>query len=463
MTDEALEQMINDADDFPALSDVATAIARMTSDLSAPVKDVANRIEADPILLQRMLAVVNSPFYGVSGSITKITDAVSLLGYKKVCNLAVGLSVQALFPAEQAHGFDYAKFWQWSFSAGVAAGLIASRIPGDQPSDVFSAGLLQNVGVLFLVCHRPLDYGTAMGMSRGQHIPLVVAERESWGGDHALIGAKVCEKWQLPRLMVEVIKHHHFAELKENAPDGTRAIIQVINLSGLVADVIEDPDDEGLRKQLDDRGKDFFGFGSKTIDQILEKLPELVQSIGQSFAIKFDSGNRSAKLASVEAQYHTTCPSCDAEEQQGKFCSACGGPLLMETTPKVKRSARKILVAEDSIASRRALCFVIKKFGCIPVEAVNGHEAIEMAKKDPPGMIMLDVVMPRMNGLEALKRIREDDVLSDIPVVMLTSLTDSETVVEAVQAGANDYVIKPYTADIIADRIKKYMPESKKK
>ena len=78
-------------------------------------------------------------------------------------------------------------------------------------------------------------------------------------------------------------------------------------------------------------------------------------------------------------------------------------------------------------------------------------------------MIMLDVVMPRMNGLEALKRIREDDVLSDIPVVMLTSLTDSETVVEAVQAGANDYVIKPYTADIIADRIKKYMPESKKK
>ena len=89
MTDEALEQMINDADDFPALSDVATAIARMTSDLSAPVKDVANRIEADPILLQRMLAVVNSPFYGVSGSITKITDAVSLLGYKKEGNISL--------------------------------------------------------------------------------------------------------------------------------------------------------------------------------------------------------------------------------------------------------------------------------------------------------------------------------------------------------------------------------------
>ena len=135
----------------------------------------------------------------------------------------------------------------------------------------------------------------------------------------------------------------------------------------------------------------------------------------------------------------------------------------MEVAPKVKRSTKKVLVAEDSIASRRALCFVVKKFGCIPVEAVNGYEAIEMAKKDPPGMILLDVVMPRMNGLEALKRIREDPILFDIPVVMLTSLTDSETVVEAVQAGANDYVIKPYTADIIADRVKKYMPDVKKK
>jgi len=75
----------------------------------------------------------------------------------------------------------------------------------------------------------------------------------------------------------------------------------------------------------------------------------------------------------------------------------------------------------------------------------------------------MDVVMPGMNGLEALKRIREDKQLSEIPVVMLTSLTDSETVIESVQAGANDYVVKPYTADTIADRIKKYMPDPKRK
>ena len=101
--------------------------------------------------------------------------------------------------------------------------------------------------------------------------------------------------------------------------------------------------------------------------------------------------------------------------------------------------------------------------GYIPVEATNGHEAVELAMKDPPGMAMFGVMMPRMNGLEALKKIRGDVKTAHIPVVMLTSLTDSETVVEAVQAGANDYIVKPYTADIISQRLKKYMPKEEKK
>ena len=464
MTNEALKAMVDEAEGFPMLPPAATQIARLTIDLSAPVKEIANKIESDKVLLERMQVMINAPFYGVSGAITRITDAVSLLGYKKVCNLAVGLSALSIFPTKKEQGFDYAQFWKQSIIAGISAGLIAARIPGDQPADVFSAALLQNIGILFLVRHQPLEYGTALGMAKGQNLPLVAAERESWGGDHAQIGAQISLKWQMPQLMAEVIRHHHFAELRESVPEGTKAIIQIVNLSGLMAEFFDDPEDDALRQKLDDRAREFFGFGPKTIDQILEKVPDVAKDIGTGLGIDMGAGNKKGSSSAAEAQYHTVCPSCEAEGQQGKFCGECGSSLLVEDAPKSKqRSTKKILVAEDSIASRRALCFVIKKLGCIPVEATNGHEAIEIAKKDPPGMIMLDVVMPGMNGLEALKRIRDDKVLSDIPVVMLTSLTDSETVIESVQAGANDYVIKPYTADIIADRVKKYMPDPKKK
>ena len=106
---------------------------------------------------------------------------------------------------------------------------------------------------------------------------------------------------------------------------------------------------------------------------------------------------------------------------------------------------------------------MIKKLGYIPVEATNGYEAVDQAKRDPPGMIMMDIMMPAMSGIEALKKIWADEVQANVPIVMLTSLTDNETVIEAIQNGANDYIVKPYTADIISERIDKFMPKQKKK
>ena len=441
------------------LSKVATDIARMTSDLSAPVKEIGAQIQSVPSLLDRILKVVNAPFYGLAGSIGEIDEAVSLLGYKKVCNLAVGVSIPELFPSGQQHGFDYTQFWERGIYAGVAAGIVAARIPAEMPADVFSVGLLQDMGILFLVRHRPLEYGTAFGIAQSQDVHLAQAERDTWGGDHALVGSILCLKWQLPRLLVEIVRHHHFSEFGDPIPDGTRAVIQVINFSNLVTDFLfAKPEKEDvLREKLDKQGMEFFGLGPRTIDQMVEKIPDQAQEIGNAFSLDLEV-KPVGEPEEKEETFREKCPECGTEGQTGKFCTECGASLI-KAPPKAKRSSKKVLIAEDSIASRRALSFVIKKLGCIPVEATNGYEAVELAKKDPPGMILLDVMMPRMNGLEALKRIREDRVIGDIPIVMLTSLTDSETVVEAVQSGANDYVVKPYTADIIADRVKKFMPK----
>ncbi len=106
---------------------------------------------------------------------------------------------------------------------------------------------------------------------------------------------------------------------------------------------------------------------------------------------------------------------------------------------------------------------MINKLGYIQVEATNGYEAVDLAKKDPPGMIMMDIMMPAMNGIEAIKNIRADSILANIPIVRSTSLTDKETVMAAALEGANDYIVKPYTAEIISERVDKFMPKPKKK
>ena len=88
------------------------------------------------------------------------------------------------------------------------------------------------------------------------------------------------------------------------------------------------------------------------------------------------------------------------------------------------------------------------------IEAVNGKEGWEKVKNLQPDLVVSDIMMPAMNGLELSKKIKSDPLTSHIPVVLLTAMTAVETELEGFQAGANDYITKPFTFEILASRIK---------
>ncbi len=114
----------------------------------------------------------------------------------------------------------------------------------------------------------------------------------------------------------------------------------------------------------------------------------------------------------------------------------------------------RILIAEDDFTSRNMLAGVLKKAGYEPVEAVNGLEALEeLQRPDAPRLVVLDWIMPEMDGLEVLRRLRA--VQSDRPpyVLMLTTKTDKEEIIAGLEAGANDYLAKPFGAGELRARI----------
>jgi two-component system chemotaxis response regulator CheY len=197
------------------------------------------------------------------------------------------------------------------------------------------------------------------------------------------------------------------------------------------------------------------------VDELLSRILEPASRVGEAFSIQVDPSPAVPKIEEKPDE-PIKCSNCKHESPaKTKFCGNCGNSLEAPKAPPI--DSNKILVAEDSIASRRALCFIVKKLGFIPVEATNGYEAVDQAKRDPPGMILMDIMMPAMSGIDALKKIRAMDGLENVPIIMLTSLTDNETVIEAIQNGANDYIVKPYTAEIISERVDKFMPKPKKK
>ena len=105
-------------------------------------------------------------------------------------------------------------------------------------------------------------------------------------------------------------------------------------------------------------------------------------------------------------------------------------------------SAKKILIAEDEAAMLNALVSKFEKSGFNVIPACDGAEGFEKALKEKPDILMLDIIMPKINGLELLKKIREDKWGAHVPVVLLTNLSDAYNVSEAGKYGVYDFLVK---------------------
>ena len=112
-----------------------------------------------------------------------------------------------------------------------------------------------------------LEYGAAMGSAKAEGIHLVNAEQDTIGVDHAKIGALLCRKWKLPKLLGDAVLSHHFYENKKTASAGIKSILQVTNLSSLLVSVLYDGDGEEKKEDLIARAKEFFGFGPKVVEE----------------------------------------------------------------------------------------------------------------------------------------------------------------------------------------------------
>ncbi len=116
----------------------------------------------------------------------------------------------------------------------------------------------------------------------------------------------------------------------------------------------------------------------------------------------------------------------------------------------------KVLVVDDSSMIRRLIKNALSQAGFDNVsEATNGQEAVDATRDTPDfGLILMDWNMPKVTGLEAVKAIRSAG--NDTPIIMVTTEAEKSRVVEAIKAGINDYLVKPFTPDQLIERINKF-------
>jgi two-component system, chemotaxis family, chemotaxis protein CheY len=115
----------------------------------------------------------------------------------------------------------------------------------------------------------------------------------------------------------------------------------------------------------------------------------------------------------------------------------------------------KALVVDDSKTIRIILGRILKELGYEVCEAGNGKEALKImeSEKAAVNLVLADWNMPEMNGLELLKQLRQDPDLASLKVIMVTTETELDHMVSALEAGANEYIMKPFTKEILKEKL----------
>ncbi|MCP4699794.1 MAG: hybrid sensor histidine kinase/response regulator [Gammaproteobacteria bacterium] len=113
----------------------------------------------------------------------------------------------------------------------------------------------------------------------------------------------------------------------------------------------------------------------------------------------------------------------------------------------------KILIVDDNEANRELLCSLVEPLGHTPTLAEDGRVALTQIEKDPPDLVLLDIVMPEMDGFEVLHSLKSNLALAHIPVIMISAFDDMDSVVHCIEYGADDYLTKPFERALLKARI----------
>ncbi len=200
--------------------DARTLVSNVTSIFSLPdvvirVNDLIDFGEAtnakleetilnDPALTAKILKFGNSPYFGFSGKISTVSNAISLIGHNELRNLVVASAVTSTFKGIPPELVDMDGFWYHSVTCGVVARLLASKIKSRER--FFIAGLLHGVGKLIFFSQFPEESAKILTHVEEGEEAIIKAEKEIFGFSYAELGAELLKQWRLPERIWKMVK-----------------------------------------------------------------------------------------------------------------------------------------------------------------------------------------------------------------------------------------------------------------
>lgn len=212
--------------DVHPLPHVVTKVTDLINDPESTMKDFEDLIKMDPVMVTRLLTLVNSPYYGLTQTVDSIGRAVAFLGMKNLYNLVVTDALKNIYAAKQPNsGFSKKKLWEHSAAVSICSKMVAERIFGVNGDNAFLCGILHDFGLLVEQQIEPDKFGKIITQVTSSS-QLVELEREAFTIDHCDIGHEMTLDWKMPSAIQEAIRDHHLIS-DEIEPESLTGIIQI--------------------------------------------------------------------------------------------------------------------------------------------------------------------------------------------------------------------------------------------
>ena len=200
-----LDELLAEVAELQPLPAVATKILQLGENQQFSAHELATIIASDQVLTARLLRLANSAYYGAARRIGTVRDAVVLLGFRTVQQVALAYCLVGN-PRPLAN-LEYLEFWQFSIATGLLSEILA-RTEGRHQDAAFTAGVIHNIGLLTLDQQRPHVLTEVLTRARQQHETLHQAERGLLGYTDADLGGALALHWNFPEELAEAVRSH---------------------------------------------------------------------------------------------------------------------------------------------------------------------------------------------------------------------------------------------------------------
>jgi diguanylate cyclase (GGDEF)-like protein len=420
---------------LPSPTGVALEIIRLCQDESAGLPQIARVAQSDPALSARLIRAANAPTIGWRRPVVAVGDALTLLGMPMVRQLSLGFSLLSENREGPCAEFDYEGFWSRSLMIALAAQLVGVRLRDAAPEELFSCGLLGNIGGLALASLYPERYAHVLRAARGADASVVLQkEREHLATDRDQLGLALLKFWGFPESLLQGIAARNDPD-QAGFKEGRRAgrIAETMRFAQKLADACLAS--EAARRAL--LGPLLFasarlGFDSEGLEALSAELIEQWEDWSAIFRLSTDAHRSPLKLNVAAADQA-------AESECAKLSAAPSDTAL---------------VLEDDEATIARLKRVLGANGFRVEVAQDGREALRLALQERPRLAIIDWTAPQMGGLALVRGLRAARVSRGVYVIVLTAMQDDERIVEAFNAGVDDFIKKPISPEALNARIR---------